>query len=72
MEGNPAAILDASTGESIEPLHALTDVLVTAVKDYNDSTGQHGLFLRKRITNAARQIINTIKTPDETPFEHST
>jgi len=71
-EGNDAPTLDAATNELVESLQALTQQISQASKDYKDPSGQQGLLLRQRMTNAARQIINTIREPGETPYEFST
>jgi hypothetical protein len=45
--------------------------LVENAKTYKDVSGQEGLKLRLKMTDSARQIINAIKQPGETPFEYS-
>lgn len=66
----PRALNDA-TNELVETLQALTNQIRETQKDYKDPSGQQGLLLRQRMTNAARQIINTIREPGETPYEFS-
>jgi hypothetical protein len=64
--------LSAATQELVESLKALTEQIVRASEEYNDSSGQHGLLQRQRMANAARQITNAIREPGETPYEFST
>ena len=71
VEETPLA-LDAATDELVESLTSLTKQISTAAKDYKDPSGQQGLLLRQRVVNAARQIINVIREPGETPYEFST
>lgn len=68
---NPPA-LSSATDELVKSLNALTEQITKASEGYADSTGQQGLLLRLRMANAARQIINTIREPGETPYEFST
>jgi len=64
--------LEAATSELVDSLNALTKEIVEASKEYKDTSGQHGLLQRQRMANAARQIINTVRDPGETPYEFST
>lgn len=45
--------------------------LANAAKAYKGSTDQESLTLRNKMTGTAKQIINAIKEPTETCFEHS-
>lgn len=45
--------------------------LADAAKAYKGASGQQSLLLRSEMSNNARQIINAIKEPGETPFEYS-
>lgn len=69
---NDAPSLGAATSELVDSLTALTDQITTASKNYSDTTGQQALLQRQRMVNAARQIINTVREPGETPYEFST
>jgi hypothetical protein len=71
-EGTDTQGLDSATVELVDSLHALTQQIVDASKNYKDKSGQEGLLQRQRMTNAARQIINTVREPGETPYEFST
>ena len=68
---NDPPTLDAATNELMESLNALTKQIAVTSKNYKDPSGQQGLLLRQRMTNAARQIINIIREPGETPYEFS-
>jgi hypothetical protein len=69
---DPPPALDEATSELVATLHALTNQISQTSQDYKDPSGQQGLLLRQRMTNAARQIINIIREPGETPYEFST
>ncbi|OAP63925.1 hypothetical protein AYL99_03152 [Fonsecaea erecta] len=71
-QGNDPPALDVAASELIESLNALTNQIYETSKDYKDPSGQQGLLLRQRMTNAARQIINVVREPGETPYEFST
>ena len=45
--------------------------LADAAKAYKGASGQQSLLLRSKMTNNAKQIIDAIKEPGETPFEYS-
>jgi hypothetical protein len=69
---NDSGNLSAANRELVQSLNALTEQIVKASEDYGDSSGQHGLLQRQRMANAARQIINAVREPGETPYEFST
>ena len=71
-KGRDPPALDEATSDLVETLRALTNQVSQTSKDYKDPSGQQGLLLRQRMTNAARQIINLIREPGETPYEFST
>ncbi|KIW32316.1 uncharacterized protein PV07_03870 [Cladophialophora immunda] len=71
-QGNDPPALDVAASELVESLNALTNQIYETSKDYKDPSGQQGLLLRQRMTNAARQIINVVREPGETPYEFST
>lgn len=45
--------------------------LAEAAKAYRGASGQQSLLLRSKMSNNAKQIIDAIKDPGETPFEYS-
>ncbi|KAF7506348.1 hypothetical protein GJ744_011814 [Endocarpon pusillum] len=45
--------------------------LVEAAKAHRGTSGQQSLLLRSKMSNNAKQIIDAIKDPGETPFEYS-
>ncbi len=45
--------------------------LADAAKAYKGASGQQSLLLRSKMNDNAKQIINAIKEPGETPFEYS-
>jgi hypothetical protein len=45
--------------------------LLEAARAYKSASGQQSLRLRSQMTDAANQIINAVKEPEETPFEYS-
>lgn len=67
-----ASTLGVATDELVKSLSALTEQITKASEGYADSTGQQGLLLRLRMASAAKQIINTVREPGETPYEFST
>ncbi|OAL18498.1 hypothetical protein AYO20_11745 [Fonsecaea nubica] len=71
-QGNDPPALDVAASELVESLNALTNQIYETSKEYKDPSGQQGLLLRQRMTNAARQIINVVREPGETPYEFST
>lgn len=60
-----------TNGEGTKSLDALTQQLSEEVGNYKDTSGNAGLLQRKKILNAAKQIIDEVKEPGETPFEYS-
>ena len=71
-QGEEPLALDDATNELVETLQALTNQIRESQREYKDPSGQQGLLLRQRMTNAARQIINIVREPGETPYEFST
>jgi hypothetical protein len=59
---------EVEQGDSLETWAAN---LADAAKAYKGASGQQSLLLRSKMTNAAKQIINAVKEPGETPFEYS-
>jgi hypothetical protein len=55
-------------GDSLESWAAN---LADAAKAYKGASGQRSLLLRNKMSYAAKQIINAVKDPGETPFEYS-
>ena len=45
--------------------------ILEATKAYKNASGQEGLHLRSKITNNAKQIINTVRDPGETCFQYA-
>lgn len=58
-------------GSGVGCLETLTLQLFEVVKDYDNLSGNAGLFARKNIINIAKEIIRAVKEPGETPFEYS-
>ncbi len=54
-----------------ESLQQWATNLADAAKAYRSASGQQSLLLRSKMSNDAKQIINAIKEPGETPFEYS-
>lgn len=57
--------------ELVDPLQTWATDLADAAKAYKGASGQQSLLLRSKMTDAAKQIINAVKEPGETPFEYS-
>lgn len=62
------AMAEVSERRSLE---TLTRQLSDTVKGYDDPSGNTGLYTRKKIINIAKEIIEKVKEPQETPFEYS-
>jgi hypothetical protein len=59
---------EVEQGDSLETWAAS---LADAAKAYKGVSGQQSLLLRNKMTDAAKQIINAVRDPGETPFEYS-
>jgi hypothetical protein len=68
IQEGPAMSSDDETADSLQTWAA--DLMDTA-KAYKGASGQQSLLLRSKMAGTAKQIINAIKEPGETPFEYS-
>lgn len=55
----------------VDDLQSWAANLADAAKAYKTASGQESLALRSKMTDNAKHIINAVKEPMETCFEHS-
>lgn len=55
----------------VDSLQKWAATMMETAKAYKGASGQQSLLLRSKMTNTAKQIINAVKDPGETPFEYS-
>ena len=68
---NDDPIMTNGEDHLVDDLETWATGLADAAKAYKSASGQESLALRHKMTGIAKQIINAVKEPGETCFEHS-